>query len=101
MKIDIFPGAIPYKSQVRLLNPDQKDNLCDQIDEWLEQGVIEPSVSPWASPLIPVKKKDRQTRWVTDLREFNKQTVKDNNVATMRTLLCPPFYRQTNPSVAK
>ena len=46
MKIDLVPGAIPYKSRVRLLNPDQKDNLCDQIDEWLEQGVIEPSVSP-------------------------------------------------------
>ena len=46
MKIDLVPGAIPYKSQLRLLNPDQKDNLCDQIDEWLEQGVIDPSLSP-------------------------------------------------------
>ena len=35
MKIDLIPGAIPYKSQVRLLNPDQKENLQDQIDEWL------------------------------------------------------------------
>ena len=59
MKLDLVPGAIPYKSQVRLLNPGQKENLRDQIDEWLEQGVIEPSVSPWASPLVPVKKKDR------------------------------------------
>ena len=30
------------------------------------------------SPLVLVKKKDRQTRWVTDLRELNKQTVKDS-----------------------
>ena len=63
---------------MRPLNPDQKENLREQIDEWLEQGVIEPSVSPWASPLIPLKKKDGQTRWVKDLREFNKQTVKDS-----------------------
>ena len=42
MKVDLVPGAIPYKSQVRPLNPDQKDNLCDQIDEWLEQGGIDP-----------------------------------------------------------
>ena len=35
-------------------------------------------MSPWASPLVLVKKKDRQTRWVTDLRELNKQTVKDS-----------------------
>ena len=78
MKIDLVPGAIPYKSRVRLWNPDQKDNLQTQIDEWLEQGVIEPSVSPWASPLVPVKKKDGQTRWVTDLREQNKKTIKDS-----------------------
>ena len=28
--------------------------------------------------LIPVKKKDRKTRWVIDLRKINKQTVKDS-----------------------
>ena len=72
LKIDLVPGAIPYKSRVRLLNPDQKENLQDQIDDWLEQVVIEPSVSPWASPLVPMKKKDGRTRWVTDLRELNK-----------------------------
>ena len=42
IKIDLVSGAIPYKSRVRPLNPDQKENLQDQIDEWLEQGVIEP-----------------------------------------------------------
>ena len=35
-------------------------------------------MSPWVSPLVPVKKKDEMTRWVTDLRELNKQTVKDS-----------------------
>ena len=63
---------------MRPLNPDQKENLRDQIDEWLEQGVIEPSVSPWVSPLVPMKKKDGQMRWVTDLRDLNKQTVKNS-----------------------
>ena len=63
---------------MRLLNLDQKENLRNQIDEWLEQGVIKPSISPWASPLVPVKNKDGRTRWVTDLRELNKQTVKDS-----------------------
>ena len=48
MKIDLVPGATPYNSRVRPLNPDQKENLREQIDEWLEQGVMEPSVSPWA-----------------------------------------------------
>ena len=48
MKIDLVPGVLQYKSQVRPLNLDQKNNLCDQIDEKLEQGVIKPLVSPWA-----------------------------------------------------
>ena len=57
MKIDLVPGANPYKSRVLPLNPDQKENLRDQIDEWLEQEVIEPSISPWASPLVPMKRR--------------------------------------------
>ena len=68
IRIILIPWPIPYKFRVRLLNPDQKENLQTQIDEWMEQGVIEPSVSPWALPLVPVKKRDGQTRWVTDLR---------------------------------
>ena len=55
MKTDLVPGAIPYKSRVRLLNPDQKENLQDQIDKWLQQGVIKPSVSPWVSPLYTLE----------------------------------------------
>ena len=78
MKIYLVPGAIPYKSRVRPLNPDQKDNLHTTINEWLEQGVIKPSVSPWASPLVPVKKKDGWTRWVTDLKGLNKHTITDS-----------------------
>ena len=78
IKIDLVPGAIQHKSTARHLNPDQKENLCEQIDEWLEKRVIEPSVSPWALPLIPVKKKDGLTRWVTDLRESNKQKAKNS-----------------------
>ena len=46
---------------MRPLNPDQRANLKEQIDEWVEQGVIEPATSPCTSPLVPVKKKDRRT----------------------------------------
>ena len=61
---------------MRPLNPDQRSNLKDQLDEWIQQGIIEPANSPWASPLVPVRKKDRRTRWVTDLRPLNDVTVK-------------------------
>ena len=32
MKIDLVQGVIPYKCRVILLNPDQKENLRNQID---------------------------------------------------------------------
>ena len=68
---------MPKRSGVRPLNPDQRSDLKNQIDDWIHEGVIEPSNSPWESPLVPVKKKDGRTRWVTDLIGLNSQTVKD------------------------
>ena len=71
-------SVILFKFRVRPLNPDQKDNLRKQIDEWSEKEVIEPADSLWALLLVRVKKKDKRIKWVTNLRELNKQMVKDN-----------------------
>ena len=77
LRIELQPGAVPRRSKVRPLNPDQRANLKEQLDEWIQQGIIEPANSPWASTLVPVKKKDGRTRWVTDLRQLNEVTIKD------------------------
>ena len=53
-------------------------NLKKQVDDWLEQGVIEPSQSPWSFPLVPVVKKNGKIRWAVDYRELNKVTKKDS-----------------------
>ena len=76
LRIELQPGAVPKRSKVRPLNPDQRANLKEQLDEWI-QGIIEPANSPWASPLVPVKKKDGRRRWVTNLRLLNDVTIKD------------------------
>ena len=73
-KIELEAGAVPKRSKVRPLNLDQRANLPDQLDEWIQQGVIEPANSRWASPLAPVKKKDGRTRWMTDLTQLNDVT---------------------------
>ena len=49
----------------------------DERDKMLGEGVIEPSSSPWCSPILLVKKKDGSVRFCVDLRKVNEVTLKD------------------------
>ena len=62
------PYPIPFKS---------KDIVEDEIKSLLEQGIIEPSNSPYSSPIVLVKKKDGTIRFAIDFRKLNAITVFD------------------------
>jgi len=60
----------------------QKEELRRQISSMLEQGIIQPSSSPWSSPVHLVPKKmdasgTRKWRMVIDYRKLNEKTVDD------------------------
>lgn len=55
----------------------QKDSLDKMIREMLDQGIIQYSSSPYASPIVLVKKKYGSWRLCVDYRGLNKQTIKD------------------------
>ena len=81
-KIQLKPGAVPFKARYRMLNPEMEKKLDEQLDKWLDCGVIEPCTSPWSAPLVPVRKKSTPNeptryRWAVDYRRLNEQTVVD------------------------
>ena len=48
-----------------------------QLQELLENKYIRPSVSPWAAPVLFVKKKHGTLRLRIDYRQLNKVTMKN------------------------
>ena len=76
-RLRMKPGTKLVKQSPRPLNPKDEADLRAQLDIWLDQGIIEPSSSPWSSQLVAVKKKDGSTRWAVDFRQVNNCLVSD------------------------
>ena len=76
--VDINTGdSLPIKSKPRPIAPQFKEKVTQMIEQFLRQGVIEPSNSPWCSPITLVGKKDGSIRFCIDFRRLNSVTIKD------------------------
>ena len=67
----------PFKERYRRIPPHQYEEVRKHLQEMLEIGAIQRSTSPWASPVVLVRKKDGSLQFCIDLRKLNNQTVKD------------------------
>ena len=70
-------SASPIRQPVRRLSLPAKEEVKKLLGEMLQKNVISPSTSPWASPIMLVRKKDGSTRFCVDYCKVNCLTRKD------------------------
>ena len=51
--------------------------IDEEVNLMLAEGVIEPSDSPWSSPVVLAKKKEGKYRFCIDFVKLNQVTEKD------------------------
>ena len=73
----IETNGTPVRQPYRRQNPAVRREEMTQVQQMLSSGVIRPSNSPWASPVVMVKKKDGSLRFCVDFRQLNASTTKD------------------------
>ncbi|XP_056003459.1 uncharacterized protein LOC130046578 [Ostrea edulis] len=69
--------ARPVKERMRRTPLFFVDEEEAHLKKMLDAGVIQPSVSEWASAPVLIRKKDGQVRWCLDYRKLNDVTRKD------------------------
>ncbi|XP_040364306.1 uncharacterized protein LOC121049919 [Rosa chinensis] len=76
-RIPLLPGTVPVNVRPYRYPYYQKTKIEKIVREMLAARVIQPSVSPFSSPVLLVKKKDGTSRMCVDYRSLNAVTVKD------------------------
>jgi len=76
--IELKPDTKPIRCAPYRLNQQKAKVLKDELDNLLDQGIIEESTSPWASPIVMVPKADGTLRLCTDFCKVNNCTVPDH-----------------------
>ncbi|RMB92689.1 hypothetical protein DUI87_30998 [Hirundo rustica rustica] len=65
----------PIRVKQYPISPEGKNGLKPEIERLLSKGLLESCMSPFNTPILPIKKADGSYWLVHDLREINKRTV--------------------------
>ena len=78
VEMEIFTGdAPPSKQHLRRVPFGVRKEVARQLQKMQEMDVIQPSNSPWSSPIVLVRKKDGTLRFCIDYRHLNSITKTD------------------------
>ena len=75
--VDVEPGAVPHREGARRMSPDKAERANQEVRDLLALSTIQPSLSPWASVIVMVKKKSGELRFCCDFRQLKELTIKD------------------------
>jgi hypothetical protein len=75
--IPLKEGAQPFNLRPYRFSIVHKDVIDNLVQDMLDQGIVQHSTSPFASPTILVRKKDGSWRLCVDYRRLNDITIKD------------------------
>jgi hypothetical protein len=75
--IELMPGVGPIAKSLYRMSFDELDELKKLLMKLLEQGFVQPSASPWGSPVLFVENKDGTKRMCIDYRTLNSMTIKN------------------------
>lgn len=67
----------PVKQRYYPRNPAMQEVMKNEVEQMLQEGIIEPSSSPWSSPVVLVKKPSGKVRFCIDFRKVNDLSIKD------------------------
>ena len=75
--IQVSPGVSPINQMPYRTSPAEKEIIQTEVNKMLEDERIQHSFSPWAAPVVLIKKKDGTTRFCIDYRKLNMATIRD------------------------
>ncbi|OWY96568.1 hypothetical protein PHMEG_00033137, partial [Phytophthora megakarya] len=79
LKFKIDTGThVPIKQQPYRVSRVEGEVMEAEIDQYSDLGLIRPSMSPWASPVLMIRKPDGGVRFCIDYRKLNAVTIKDS-----------------------
>lgn len=71
--VDDKPVCQPYRG----IPPSQYQEMKEHIQSLLDKNIITMSTTPYASPIVVVRKKDGSIRLCVDYRKLNQKTIRD------------------------
>eukprot|EP00171_Calliarthron_tuberculosum_P021997 IDg21997t1 len=76
--IDLDSGTRPIRQLPYHAGPYARQFVAEEVERMLKGGVIRPSKSEWASPVVLAPKSDGSLRFCVDYRRLNAVTKRDS-----------------------